>query len=172
MKRVKGDLRFYRPDWVHFERGSVDASDYLSLLLNIKTAEHAHQFVNRYGSPREELGEHGAFYMSMKHLRDLQKELEVVAKSPAEALVSKLEGLFLILRLEAGSLIAVCRENAESACFEQLFFEKQAGTRFGWCERRDCAKFFRCTNKHKRKYCSPECGHLVAVRKSRAKKGG
>jgi len=43
------------------------------------------------------------------------------------------------------------------------------GERYGFCRRKDCGKLFAWESAHKRKYCCWECGHLVAVRKSRKK---
>jgi hypothetical protein len=43
------------------------------------------------------------------------------------------------------------------------------GERYNFCHRRDCGKLFTWESNHKRKYCCWECGHLVAVRKSRKK---
>jgi hypothetical protein len=172
MQRVKGNVRFFPPDIEQHKDATVDAADYLKLLMDIRNAEDAHQFVNRYGAPCE-VGHDGARYVSLREIRDLQSHLKVFAKSPTEALLSRLHGLWMVFRFETGNLTAVCNEvNPAMTCFAQLFFEKQAGTEFGWCERHDCGRFFRCKSKHKRKYCSPECAHLVAVRKSRVKKGG
>ena len=38
--------------------------------------------------------------------------------------------------------------------------------RFKSCARPDCRKPFRLTSRHRRLYCGPYCGHLVAVRNS------
>jgi hypothetical protein len=43
------------------------------------------------------------------------------------------------------------------------------GDRYDFCARKDCGKVFKWESAHKRKYCCPECAHLVAVRKSRKK---
>lgn len=46
------------------------------------------------------------------------------------------------------------------------------GAKFKVCQRPDCAIMFPVISKHARKYCSYNCAHLMAVRKSRpAKKG-
>jgi hypothetical protein len=39
--------------------------------------------------------------------------------------------------------------------------------RFKACARRDCAMPFAIKSKHKRKYCTQYCGHLVSVRRNR-----
>jgi hypothetical protein len=44
------------------------------------------------------------------------------------------------------------------------------GSKFGICQRKDCAIAFPKVSKHDRKYCSQACAHLVAVRKSRKRK--
>ena len=41
------------------------------------------------------------------------------------------------------------------------------GAKFGVCARHDCPQFFEITSRHKRKYCSSGCAHLVAVRRVR-----
>ena len=44
------------------------------------------------------------------------------------------------------------------------------GAKFGVCARHDCPQFFEITSRHKRKYCSPECAHLIAVRRLRKRR--
>ena len=41
------------------------------------------------------------------------------------------------------------------------------GAQFGVCARRDCNTIFEFRSGHARKFCTPECAHLMAVRKSR-----
>jgi hypothetical protein len=43
------------------------------------------------------------------------------------------------------------------------------GLKFRICERRDCRAPYPVRSKHRRKYCSPQCAHLVSVRKSRSR---
>lgn len=43
------------------------------------------------------------------------------------------------------------------------------GERYGFCARKDCGELFKWESDHKKKYCCWECGHKVAVRKSRKK---
>lgn len=41
------------------------------------------------------------------------------------------------------------------------------GARIVKCKRPSCGKTFSCTGNRKRKYCSPDCGHYMAVRSHR-----
>jgi hypothetical protein len=171
MEKVEGDIRFYRPDTTKEDGATLDASEFLKLVLDIRTVDDAHQFVNRYGAFCDKQ-EHWRSYVSLNSIRDLQKQLRVLAKSPPKALLSRLHGMFVVFSLVDGNLVALCQhQGPDFACLEQLALERLAGTEFGWCARHDCRKFFRCTSKHKRKYCSPECAHLIAVRTHRHKRG-
>ena len=46
------------------------------------------------------------------------------------------------------------------------------GAKFANCKRKDCGIPYPVTSRHKRKYCSWDCGHIVAVRNSRKPKKG
>lgn len=49
-----------------------------------------------------------------------------------------------------------------------LWLDRFLGAQYGACAKPDCWKrFFKITSRHSRKYCSPECAHVMAVRKSR-----
>ena len=54
--------------------------------------------------------------------------------------------------------------------FAVLFFDKAAGLEFRLCQREGCLVLFRVETQHGKKYCSPECAHVAAVRAWRARK--
>jgi hypothetical protein len=65
-----------------------------------------------------------------------------------------------------------CSVGAIQAIGATLFLDKVLGAEYGVCERPDCPqRFFQITSRHSRKYCTPECAHLMAVRNSRKPKG-
>ncbi len=49
-----------------------------------------------------------------------------------------------------------------------VFFERLRGDKYRECARPDCDAVFRQETRHKRKFCSWYCGHLVSVRNNRA----
>lgn len=50
-----------------------------------------------------------------------------------------------------------------------LFIDKALGASYRSCSRSDCRELYLVESKHPRKYCSPECAHLMAVRDSRTR---
>jgi CGNR zinc finger protein len=53
------------------------------------------------------------------------------------------------------------------AILSQLKLEKVCNSEYKRCERPDCLEVYKRESRHGRKYCSPRCAHLVAVRRSR-----
>ena len=117
------------------------------------------------------LGHASRSYFYWKELIGLQKALQELAQAKDPELPKRLSNMTVELFVLDGKLVAECYEEIGArACFAELCFEKLQGTTFGWCARADCGQFFQHTSRHARKYCSPECAHLVAVRNSRKKK--
>lgn len=48
-----------------------------------------------------------------------------------------------------------------------VHLDQSQGVQFKCCTRRDCGRPFAIKSQHERKYCSPQCAHLEAVRRSR-----
>jgi hypothetical protein len=48
-----------------------------------------------------------------------------------------------------------------------LQLKELRGQRFRLCARQDCGQIYEITSNHDRSYCTPECAHLIAVRRSR-----
>jgi hypothetical protein len=59
--------------------------------------------------------------------------------------------------------------NTLEALLATVHVDQLRGARFKFCARPDCRRPFDLTSRHKRKYCSDECGHLMAVRAARAR---
>jgi hypothetical protein len=57
--------------------------------------------------------------------------------------------------------------NTFDAILSTIFIDRLRKLRFKVCERPDCAAIYKLTSQHERKFCSHECGHLMAVRRSR-----
>jgi hypothetical protein len=58
--------------------------------------------------------------------------------------------------------------NARQMLWTTVFADVAKGLNFKECKRRDCDRIFPVGSKHKRKFCTQYCGHLVSVRKSQA----
>jgi len=116
-------------------------------------------------------------YIYLGEIRELQTALRLATELPVNEWslrTSRPVDWFdperppLELHFDAGRLTGLCRvTRGAMACSAQLFFEKASGAEYGWCARTDCDGFFRIASRHPRKYCSPECAHLAAVRASR-----
>jgi hypothetical protein len=77
-------------------------------------------------------------------------EVTIVFSNVAEGIVAAGTGLEAVLSL--------------------LKIELMCGAEYRYCAREDCPNgIFRIESRHPKIYCSHECGHLVAVRKSRRK---
>jgi hypothetical protein len=57
--------------------------------------------------------------------------------------------------------------NARHMLFATVLADLARSIRFKTCARTDCGKPFPIENKHKRKFCTQYCGHLVSQRKKR-----
>jgi hypothetical protein len=64
----------------------------------------------------------------------------------------------------------VLTDKIESALRMTVTADLLNGAKFLTCARPDCGQPFKVNSKHARKYCSPNCGHMEAVRRSRAAK--
>lgn len=58
--------------------------------------------------------------------------------------------------------------NARQMLWATVFADIAKGLQFKECKRSDCENIFPVGTKHKRKFCTQYCGHLVSVRKSQA----
>lgn len=73
-------------------------------------------------------------------------------------------------RWKSGRHEAVIKvDNTLSALLLTIYVDHLRGLKYQFCARKDCGKPFAPPSAHKMKYCSWYCGHLVAVRKSRAR---
>jgi hypothetical protein len=98
----------------------------------------------------------------------------IARKRCAQAEVEMARELYIPARLNVtaeptGALLTVCKVGMQ-ALAAVLQLEKLAGSEYRYCERQDCTKVYKIQSGHKRKFCSDSCAHLVAVRKSRARK--
>jgi hypothetical protein len=57
--------------------------------------------------------------------------------------------------------------NTFDAILSSIFIDRLKKLRFKVCERPDCAAIYELTSRHKRKFCSYGCAHLMVVRRSR-----
>jgi hypothetical protein len=75
----------------------------------------------------------------------------------------------LVLK-RTGSYFLICTVAFLDALFATIVLDHAEGARVQRCARPDCGVVFAANNRHRRKYCTWDCAHLVAVRKSRLPK--
>lgn len=75
----------------------------------------------------------------------------------------------LVLK-RTGSYFLICTVAFRDALFATIMLDHAEGAKVLKCARPDCGIVFTANNRHKRKYCTWDCAHLVAVRKSRLTK--
>lgn len=72
--------------------------------------------------------------------------------------------------LEDGTLVGEAEaHNTFDAMLSSIFIDRLKKLRFKVCKRPDCAAIYELSSRHKRKFCSYECAHLMAVRRSRTR---
>lgn len=69
--------------------------------------------------------------------------------------------------LGANNLAVIETTDAISSILATITIDHLRGARLRACARKDCSQIFEITSRHKRKYCSNYCGHLVSVRRTR-----
>jgi hypothetical protein len=71
---------------------------------------------------------------------------------------------------EDGTLVGEAEaRNTFDAILSTIFIDRLKKLRFKVCKRPDCAAIYELTSRHKRQFCSYECAHLMAVRRSRTR---
>lgn len=69
---------------------------------------------------------------------------------------------------EDGTLVGEAEAlNTFDAILSTIFIDRLRKLRFKVCSRPDCATIYELTSRHKRKFCSYDCAHLMTVRRSR-----
>jgi hypothetical protein len=72
------------------------------------------------------------------------------------------------VRFEEGRVIALRQEMTTfEAILCSIVIDRLRDRRFEVCQRPDCDRIYEVTSSHKRKFCSYDCAHLVAVRSAR-----
>ena len=72
--------------------------------------------------------------------------------------------------LSHGAVGVVTLTNFRDVLWATVFADVAAGLQFKICQRKDCDQPFAITNRHKRKFCSQYCGHLVSQRRKRGER--
>jgi hypothetical protein len=152
---------------------AFDGREYLEAFMAVREPKDALAFVNRFGSPGAGIDKWREITFS--EFRALQNLVRIVARTalsewPPKELSIGLNPERLALQWETLPFTFVHEtDHGIEACCAQVFFEKLAGVEFRWCARGDCSEMFRKETAHNRIYCSPECGHVMAVRASRGR---
>ena len=75
-----------------------------------------------------------------------------------------------VIRLQDGELVGLMQESTTlDAILCTIVVDRVRKFRFKICARSECGKIYELTSRHRRKYCSFACAHLVAVRSSRTR---
>lgn len=77
---------------------------------------------------------------------------------------------FTITHGPYGPIAMMNCENGLAAVWISILIDQAAGAEFRRCQRQDCQNVYKRESGHESKYCTYRCGHLVAVRKDRARK--
>jgi CGNR zinc finger protein len=57
--------------------------------------------------------------------------------------------------------------DTSQALLASVLIDIARGIRFKMCAREDCGELFPLESRHKRKFCSQYCGHLISIRRAR-----
>jgi hypothetical protein len=98
-----------------------------------------------------------------EHRTKTATELEASIHNRIQAHVMKTD-----VGLEDGTVVGeVEAPNTFDAMLSTIFIDRLRKLRFKVCARPDCAAIYELTSRHKRKYCSYDCAHVMTVRQSR-----
>jgi len=109
----------------------------------------------RYSEDFWHMREHARLALSSKARLDVLGQFELPTR--------------LVLK-RTGSYFLICTVAFLDALFATIVLDHAEGAKVMRCARPDCGIVFTANNQHKRKYCTWDCAHLVAVRKSRLTK--
>jgi hypothetical protein len=181
IERDKGDTAFLLREGALKEPPLIDAPSLLQSLLEIRSETEALTFLQdtgfTYFSGRVD-DRCQALYSELREIQSLVKDAAVldVAHWPSlkdKYLESYVDPLLFCPKFEIAWLARPpaiwCKTpNALEAIGTVLRLQKLNGEDFRHCSRADCDQIYRVASHHERKFCSPACAHLVAVRQSRA----
>jgi hypothetical protein len=106
----------------------------------------------RYADDFWHMREHARIALSSKAELDVLEQFELPTR---------------LVRKRTGSYFLICTVAFLDSMFATIVLDHAEGAKVLRCARPDCGIVFAANNRHKRKYCSWDCAHLVAVRKSR-----
>ncbi len=151
---------------------AFDGREYLEAFMAVREPKDALAFVHRFDSPAAEIDKWGKItFGEFKALQELVRAVALTPLSewPPKELSIGLNPERLALSWDTTPFTFVHETDMGiEACCAQVFFEKLSGVEFRWCARGDCDEMFRKETAHNRIYCSPECGHVMAVRAYRS----
>ncbi len=155
--------------------------------FKIANPEQGLGFFSRYGIFGREHRISFAFWMGLSFAdlvrwQELLKECLLAEPNKWESLTKqykRLRGAADILKapelsigLESPIRISLLCECVRDAIMAAICLDKLANVKSSMCNRPDCGVVFNHESGHVRKFCSPDCAHLEAVRKSRSRKAG
>jgi hypothetical protein len=155
-----------------FKRRTADAWDMLDAFFGLRgTTANLKRFLDEWGVWRFDalspLGRHLPEVLLPHLVWDFQGRCREALKQPAKDWLSKPEAQIPTHQREKFPHFFVPITACERAIEVAITLDMVRKIKTDFCRRKDCGKPFKLTSLHKRKYCSPECAHLVSVRNSR-----
>jgi CGNR zinc finger len=123
----------------------------------------------------------GLSFVDLLQWQDLLKKCRLVDPRDWEAIAVEFPRLRnakdilrapeLSINLDSPIRIRLFCDSVRDAILAAIYLDKLANVTSSMCHRPDCGVVFNHESKHQRKYCSSDCAHVEAVRKSRQRKG-
>lgn len=123
----------------------------------------------RYQGPDtiRSIGESGVPCLFPHQIVEAQTELSKALHGTPEAWLSTQQAAIPTVQRQRRPYFFAEPGDCRTAIQYTITLEHLSGAKFGICEQPDCRIPFPFKSGHQRKYCSPECAHLMAVRASR-----
>jgi hypothetical protein len=159
-----------------------DAWEVRESFLQLQTDENFLNFLNRTGSFSPQFKDGVWGFEEMRGWQDLFRGM--MKKEPQHwpnllrsrlayrqhlvALVLKYHQTQTTLRWQKAHNSLMFRPDTTlSAIYTTIVLDKLAGSRFGFCARKDCRREFEIGSHPNKRYCSHDCAHLEVVRRGR-----
>ena len=163
----------------------IDVYQIRNEFFAIKGPEHGLRFFRQYGIfGREHLNYFaltvGLSFADLLRWQAILKDCRLTEPSGWEALTRQHERLRNVGDILDSPELSIPHESpiriklfcgcVRDAIMASIYLDNLANVKARMCQRSDCGVVYVPESNHKRKYCSPDCGHLVAVRNNRKHK--
>ena len=163
----------------------IDVYEIRDQFFNISEPEQGLRLFNQYGIFGGEHQSSFPFQVALSFADLLQwqkllKECRLTEPAGWEALSKEyarlrhassiLDAQDILIPLESPIRISLRCWCVRDAILAAIYLDKLANVKSSMCHRPDCGVVFNHESGHQRKYCTPDCAHLVAVRNERKRK--